>query len=89
MIIEQENRLIFCDHDGRHYNVIITYDGTTFSISKPKNGMSWTNKIPENIGDYLRHSEIERLKEFIEKVTSRGTNRLKFSFFDGGDACSF
>ena len=76
VVIEHENSLQFRAHNGRHYNIIITYDNLLheFKISQPKLARSWNNEFPtcdKLYGFNFNDEEKYEITNFITKIKNK------------------
>ncbi len=74
MIINGQNRIEYRSHNGRHYNIIATYDPATelFRLTTPGFAKEWavSDEINQEVKDQFKNDkEIETFTAFVNKCT--------------------
>lgn len=71
MIIKQKDKINYCSHNNRKYNIIATLINNTFRLTMPNYVIEWNineetpNEISKNI---LSDSEYNTLKNWIKNA---------------------
>lgn len=69
VVIETKNSIKYCAHNGRRFNIIITYKQYEFKASKPLQGFEWNSseEPPKDFIKWFKNSELQQLYAFINR----------------------